>query len=196
MDIHLLSPLVCVPPYHDVHVALGAGFIIALQGEGVALNVLGSNDFQDLSYKTKKQISLAPSELHRENKLSHTKQIYAYSLLELVQVGRGHGVGLGDDGDQVDTGAQTLHDLNVEGLQGVAGGADKVQAAVDTHVAELLALGLLVLTHVRLVLIIDKVHNGHPAVAVVGVVAESGCINDGQFDVELLLLELCCTESN
>jgi len=34
--------------YHDVHVALGGGLIITLQREGIALDVLGSNDFQDL----------------------------------------------------------------------------------------------------------------------------------------------------
>jgi len=34
--------------YHDVHVTLGTGLIVTLQREGVTLNVLGSNDFQDL----------------------------------------------------------------------------------------------------------------------------------------------------
>ena len=40
-----------------------------------------------------------------------------YALLEGVQVILGEGIGLGNDGDEVDTGAQTLHDLNIEGLK-------------------------------------------------------------------------------
>jgi len=38
----------CAGVYHDVHVALGAGLIVTLKRESVALNVLGSNDLQDL----------------------------------------------------------------------------------------------------------------------------------------------------
>jgi len=107
-----------------------------------------------------------------------------------VKIGGGEGVGLGNDRDQVDTSSQTLHDLNIQGLQGMAGGADKVQAAVNAHVAQLLTHGLLILTHVRLVLVVNKVDNGHPAVAVVSVVSKSGCVNHRQLDSELLLFQL------
>lgn len=48
-------------------------------------------------------------------------------------VGR-HGVGLGDDRDDVDFLVQSLHELNVERLEAVAGRRDKVQAAVNSRV--------------------------------------------------------------
>ena len=112
-----------------------------------------------------------------------------YSLLELVEIGGGEGISLGNDRDQVDASSQALHNLNVQGLQGVAGRTDKVQAAVDAHVAQLLTLGLLILTHVRLVLVVNKVDDGHPAVTVVGIVSESGRVNHRQLDSKLLLLE-------
>lgn len=40
-----------------------------------------------------------------------------YALLEGEQVVLRQGVCLGDDRDQVDAGTQTLHDLNVQGLE-------------------------------------------------------------------------------
>ena len=137
-----------------------------------------------------------------------------YALLEGVQVVLGEGIGLGNDGDEVDTGAQTLHDLNIEGLKAthiparvsdrrspqhpeprkphsrMARRADKVQARVDAEVDLLLALGLLLLAHVRLVLVVDEVDDGRPRVAVVDVVAEAGAVDDGELRLELLLLEL------
>jgi hypothetical protein len=107
-----------------------------------------------------------------------------------VKIGGGEGIGLGNDRDQVHASSQALHDFDVQGLQGVAGGANKVQAAVDAHIAQLLTLGLLVLTHVRLVLVVNKVDDGHPAVAVVGVVSESRRVDYRQLNSKLLLLQL------
>ena len=112
-----------------------------------------------------------------------------YALLELVQIGGGHGIGLGNDGNQVDAGAQALHNLNIQGFEGVSSWANKVETAVHTHVAQLEALGLLLLTHIRLVLVINKVDNGHPAVAIVGIISKSRSVNHRQLDIELLLLE-------
>lgn len=90
------------------------------------------------------------------------------------------GVGLGDDGDQVDTRAQTLHHLDVQRLQSVSSRADEVQAGVHTHVDLVRPTGLLLLEHVRLVLVIQEFDNGLPGVAVVDIVSEAGGINDGQ----------------
>lgn len=106
----------------------------------------------------------------------------AYSLLELGQISRAEGVSLGNDGDQVDARAESLHDLNVEGLEGVAGGADEVEAGMDTEVDLVLAAGLLLLKHVGLVLVVEELDDGHPGVAVVDIVAETGGVDDGQSD--------------
>jgi hypothetical protein len=113
-----------------------------------------------------------------------------YPLLELEQISGAQGVGLGNDGDQVDARAQLLHDLDVERLQGVARGADEVQAGVDAQVDLVGAARLLLLQHVRLVLVVEELDYGLPRVAVVHVVAEAGRVDDRQADLEELLLEL------
>ena len=90
------------------------------------------------------------------------------------------GVGLGNNGDQVDTGAQALHNLDIERLEGVSSGADEVQAGVHTHVNLVGTAGLLLLEHVGLVLVIQELNNGLPRVAVVDIVSEAGSIDDSE----------------
>lgn len=92
------------------------------------------------------------------------------------------GVSLGDDGNQVHTGAQALHHLDIEGLEGVASGADEVQTGVHTHVNLVGSARLLLLEHVGLVLVIQELDNGLPRVTVVDIVAKAGGIDDGQTD--------------
>lgn len=72
----------------------------------------------------------------------------AYSLLESSQVRRAESVSLRNDGDQVDTRAEALHNLNIKGLQGVAGGSDEVQTGVDTEIDLVCTARLLLLQHV------------------------------------------------
>ena len=67
---------------------------------------------------------------------------------------------------------------------------DEIQAGVDTKITLLTALGLLLLNHVRLVLVVDEVDDRRPRVAVVDIVTETGCVDDGELNLELLLLEL------
>ena len=103
----------------------------------------------------------------------------SYALLEGIQVVLGESIRLRNDGDQVDTGAQTLHDLDVQGLETVSSlsreptgrtqhhsrvtsGTDKVQASMNTKVTLVDSLGLLFLTHVGLMLVVDKVDDGYP----------------------------------
>ena len=52
---------------------------------------------------------------HREAGLQYSR--WTYPLLEGEEVLGGEGVGLRDDGDEVDPRAESLHDLNVERLQ-------------------------------------------------------------------------------
>jgi hypothetical protein len=40
-----------------------------------------------------------------------------YPQLESLEILGGEGVGLRDDGDEVDSGSETLHNLDVEGLE-------------------------------------------------------------------------------
>ena len=108
------------------------------------------------------------------------KQSGAYLSLELGEVDRAESISFGDNGDQVDSGAQSLHDLNIERLQGVAGRPDEVQASVDTKIDLVLATGLLLLKHVGLVLVVEELNDGHPGVAVVDVVTEAGGVDHSQ----------------
>ncbi len=105
-----------------------------------------------------------------------------YALLELGKVSRAERISLGNNRDQVHAGAESLHDLNIEGLEGMAGWADEVQAGVDTEVNLVLAAGLLLLKHIGLVLVVEELDNRHPGVAVVTIVTESGGVDNGQAD--------------
>jgi len=72
----------------------------------------------------------------------------------------------------------------------MTGRPDEVQASVDTKITLLAALGLLLLNHVRLMLVVNKVDDGRPRVAVVDVVTKTGRVDDCELDLELFLLKL------
>jgi hypothetical protein len=161
---------------HGSHQAAGVGsgvLVILLHGWGVNLDALGLDDTANLGRELVRfdficdLVSLLPS---------------TYSLLVAEQVGVAQGIGLSDNGNQVDTRAQALHDLNVERLKGVPSRTDEVQTGVHTHINLIRTAGLLLLEHVRLVLVIQEFDNGLPGVTVVDIVAESGGINNGQTD--------------
>jgi hypothetical protein len=78
----------------------------------------------------------------------------------------------------------------------VASRADEVQASVHPQVSLLAPLGLLLLSHVRFMLVVDELDDGNPRVTVVHVVTEARSVNDGEFDLELLLLELSLDNFN
>ena len=105
-------------------------------------------------------------------------------MLELGQVSRAEGIGLGDDGNQVDSRAKALHDLDVKGLQGVTGRSDEVEAGMDTEIDLVLTTGLLLLEHVRLVLVVEELDDGLPGVAVVNIVTEARGVDNGQSDYD------------
>lgn len=64
----------------------------------------------------------------------------------------------------------------------MAGGADEVQACVDTEVNLVSTARLLLLQHVRLMLVVEEFNNGLPRIAVVHVVSEARGIDDGEAD--------------
>jgi hypothetical protein len=77
-----------------------------------------------------------------------------HSLLEAGQVSRAKSICLRNNRDQINSRAQSLHDLNVQRLQGVSSWADEVQAGMNTEINLVNTSWLLFLQHVRLVLII------------------------------------------
>ena len=72
----------------------------------------------------------------------------------------------------------------------MAGGTDEVEASVDAQVDLVLTSRLLLLEHVRLVLVVEELDDGHPRVPVVHVVTEAGGVDHGQPDLEELFLQL------
>lgn len=113
-----------------------------------------------------------------------------YALLELGQISWAQSIRLGDNGNEIDAGAETLHHLNIQRLQGVASRTDEVQASVHAEINLLRSARLLLLQHVALMLVVQKLNDGLPAVPVVHVVTEAGGVDDSQSDLEELLLQL------
>lgn len=72
----------------------------------------------------------------------------------------------------------------------VTSGANKVEASMNAEVRLVGPQRLLLLSHVCFMLVIDEVDDWRPRVSVVDVVPKAGGVNDGQFDFELLLLQL------
>lgn len=106
-------------------------------------------------------------------------------MLVASQVGWAQSICLRNNGYQVDSGAQSLHHLDIKGLQSVASRSDEVQASVDTEVNLVSTARLLLLEHVGLMLVVQKLDDGHPRVAVVDIVAEAWGINNSQTNCEL-----------
>lgn len=78
----------------------------------------------------------------------------------------------------------------------MSGRADEVEAGVDTEIDLLCTAWLLLLEHIRLMLIVKELDNWLPGVAVVDIVAKARCVDDGQSDLEELLLKLGLCDLN
>lgn len=120
----------------------------------------------------------------------------ANTFLEKGQVPWCKRVSLGHDWNQVDSLRQALHDLNVKRLECVASGGNEVQACMHALVMQLFPLWLLLLSHIRLVLIVNKVHEWCPTVAVVYIVTKPWRVDNRQVHAELLFLKLSTDHVN
>lgn len=133
--------------------------------------------------------------------ISSSSKLYCtYSLLVLGKVSLAEGICLCNDWDQVDSGAKSLHNLNIQWLQGVSRGSDEIQAGVYAEIDLVCAARLLFLQHVRLVLIVQEFNDGHPGITVVHIVTETRRVNDGKADCGVLASHqgegtcgMCCT---
>jgi hypothetical protein len=133
---------------HQAAGVLGSGLIILLDRGLVDLDALSLDNGANLQQSEPSQ--------------EHTDRAHSYPLLEQGQVVRRQGVRLRNDGDQVDTSRQTLHNFDVERLERVTSRPDEVQTGVDTEVDLVGTAGLLLLEHVRLVLVVNELDNRHP----------------------------------
>lgn len=128
---------------------LEASLVILLQWRCVDLDSLGLNDSAYLRQQSAWTVGL---KIHG----------CAYPLLELGEIDRAKGIRLCDNGDEIDSRTETLHDFNIQGLQSVSSWADEVKAGVYTKVDLLGPARLLLLKHVRFVLIVQEFDNGLP----------------------------------
>ena len=85
---------------------------------------------------------------------------------------------------------QALHDLDVQGLQGVAGGLDEEDAGMDAVVNDVHAVDLVLGIEVGVEALLDVVDDGAPRLVVVDEVAEARGINNGQAETHAGLLNV------
>lgn len=112
------------------------------------------------------------------------------ALLESGSLLDGQGVGLGDDGHNVDNVGELFQDYDVDGLEGVARGLDEEEAAVDAGVLDVtLSLGCELLSQVSGVLILDVLDDRVPAAVVVDEVAVPGGVDDVEAQPDAVLLD-------
>jgi hypothetical protein len=112
------------------------------------------------------------------------------ALLESLSLLEGQGVGLGNDGDDVDDIGELLQDDNIDGLERVSRGLDEEQAAVNAGVLNVsLSLGGKLLAQVCRVLVLDVLDDGVPAAVVVDQVAVSRGVNNVELEAHAVLLD-------
>lgn len=70
------------------------------------------------------------------------------ALLEQSEVVLREGISFGNNGNEIDTSAEALHDLNVEGLERMPSWPNEIQASVNTQVTLFFSLRLLFLPHI------------------------------------------------
>lgn len=82
------------------------------------------------------------------------------------------------------------HDLNVEGLQRVAGGLDEENASVDAVVNNVHAVDLVLGIEVCVISSLNIVDNGAPRLVIVDKVTKSGSVDDSQAETDTSLLNI------
>lgn len=120
------------------------------------------------------------------------KQILkTYSRLESSDLLVCQSIGLGNDGNQVDLGVETLHDLNIERLQGVAGWLNEEDASVDAVVHDVHPVDLVLSIQVSIEALLDVVRDWPPGLVIVDEVTEARGINNGQSQTNAGFLDIC-----
>ena len=83
-------------------------------------------------------------------------------MLEFREICWAQGICFRDYGYEVDSGAQTFHNLDVKRFKCMTSGSDEVKAGMDSEINLIGSLGLLFLEHVRFMLVIKKFDDRHP----------------------------------
>jgi hypothetical protein len=83
-----------------------------------------------------------------------------------------------------------LHDLNVQGLERVAGRLDEVDTRVDTVVDDVHAVDLVLGIEIGVEALLDVLDDGPPRIVVVDEVAETRGVDDRQAEADTVLLDV------
>lgn len=62
----------------------------------------------------------------------------------------------------------------------MASGTNEVKTDVDAQVDSIVATGLLLLQHIRLVLVVEELNDGLPRVSIVDIISESRRVDDSE----------------
>lgn len=85
---------------------------------------------------------------------------------------------------------ETLHDLNVERLERMAGGLDEENASMDAVVNNVHSVDLVLSVQVGIEALLDVVRDWSPGLVIVDKVAETRGINHGQTETDAGLLDI------
>lgn len=86
---------------------------------------------------------------------------------------------------------QSTHDLNVEGLQRVAGGLDEIDTGVDTVINNVCAVNLVLRLQVGIVSLLDVFDDRAPRVIVVDKITEARSVDHSQAKTHAIFLDIC-----
>lgn len=106
--------------------------------------------------------------------------IATYSGLKVGDLLIREGIRLGNDGNQVDLGMKTTHDLDVQGLQRVSSRLDEEDTGVDAVVHDIHAVDLVLSVEIGIKTLLDVVNDGAPRLIVVDEVTEAGRIDNSE----------------
>ena len=116
---------------------------------------------------------------------------YPYSLLEHSNLLVRQRIRLGNDRNQVDLGVQSAHDLDIQGLQGMAGGLDEVDACVDSVIHDVHPVHLVLRLEVCVKALFNVLDDRAPRIVVVNEIAESWCVHHCQTETHSVLFNVC-----
>lgn len=86
---------------------------------------------------------------------------------------------------------QTLHDLNIQGLERVARGLDEENAGMDAVVHNVHAVDLVLSVQVSIEALLNVVDDGPPRLVVVDEITETRSIDNSQSETNTCLLNVC-----
>jgi hypothetical protein len=85
---------------------------------------------------------------------------------------------------------KSAHDLDVERLQGVAGGLDEVHAGVNSVVHDVHPVDLVLGIKVGIETLLDVIHNWSPRLIIVDEITKARGINNSQTQANAILLDI------